>query len=266
MFKKVLATILFISPLTTWAAATVGQVISADPEVSAQRNGHNETLLRKSNIYEGDILVTGSTSFAEIRFKDGAIIDLQPATRFEVAAYKFDPNNTKHPVKSDLRLLEGGFKTITGVITKLDPKSYSVQTDIATMGVRGTYWGSVACPSTGEYLGMQCKPYSVVMSVWADPEHKKDPAHCGAWIHNKVDYKELGPCQVCKHVYVESATSPIRCIEQSRLFLPIAAGSPGYKSPEDNTGAPIPGPPDQIKFYNSPADLGVVPHTPGGKP
>jgi hypothetical protein len=212
------------------AAEPVGQVISFDLKFSAERDGKTVALKRHANIFVGDTLVTGNTSFAEIRMIDGAVFTLQPATRFQVNAYDYDPKHKDAPVKSDFKLLEGGFKTLTGLIVSHDPKSYTVTTSIAEMGVRGTYWGTVSCPQSGEYLGMKCKPNSVVMSVWKDPRFKKQPDHCGAFIKNKNYTLEVGPCSACSNAYLGDDTNQIQCTtKQSPLLLNL--GHPTVENP-----------------------------------
>jgi hypothetical protein len=62
---------------------------------------------------------------------------LRPDTEFSVDEYEFDEKNVDNN-KSFFTLLKGGFRTLTGLVSKLRPDSYKVKTAYAIVGVRGT--------------------------------------------------------------------------------------------------------------------------------
>lgn len=126
----------------TQAAEPAGHVLAASGEVHAESAEGRRTLKRRSEFFAGDTLVTAAGASAQLRFQDGALVALQPDTRFRVDAYRFD---TAAPAQGEAvsTLIKGGFRTITGVIGKQDPAAYRVETPVATIGVRGTNYEAV---------------------------------------------------------------------------------------------------------------------------
>lgn len=97
-----------------------GRVVAVNGQVSAvDPSGGSRSLARRSEIFVGDTIVTDSSSFAQIRMTDSAIVSLQELTQFEIVAYSYEQNPSSDT--STLRLIEGGFRTITGSIGDQDP-------------------------------------------------------------------------------------------------------------------------------------------------
>lgn len=116
----------------------VGQVIGSNgPFIAIQSDKSARSLSQGSEFYQGDRLWTGPRTKAQIRFSDGAIMTLRPDTEFSVDEYEFDEENADNN-KSFFTLIKGGFRTLTGLITRLRPDSYRVKTAYAIVGVRGT--------------------------------------------------------------------------------------------------------------------------------
>jgi hypothetical protein len=132
-------TLLFLWCLPVRAALTpAGQVLVASgPFIAIQTNASARSLSRGSEFYQGDRLWTGPRTRAQIRFSDGAIMTLRPDTEFSVDEYEFDDKNVDNN-KSFFTLIKGGFRTLTGLVSKLRPDSYRVKTAYAIVGVRGT--------------------------------------------------------------------------------------------------------------------------------
>jgi FecR-like protein len=122
----------------------IGQVIINVGSLSAQNRGASRELKRRSSIYLGDTISTGSRSLTQIRLKDGALLSLRPHTELRMAEYSF--NGTQDgSEKSILELLKGGFRTITGIIGHTNKQNYQIRTSVATIGIRGTHYSLVLC-------------------------------------------------------------------------------------------------------------------------
>jgi len=114
-----------------------GRVVAVNGEVNAiDSAGSSRQLRRRSEFYAGEIIVTQPASFAQIRMTDSAIVSLKESTQFEILAYSYQ--NPSQADVSTMRLIEGGFRTITGQIGEQDRDAYSVETEYATIGIRGT--------------------------------------------------------------------------------------------------------------------------------
>lgn len=122
-----------------------------------------QRLLQKSSvIYLHDELYTDGNTQAEIVFTDNTLMTFRPNTKFSIDQYSFNPKpKVKHGSvgKYIMSLIEGGFRTITGVIAKSNPPDYQVKTPVATIGVRGTDYAVYVKQGqvyVGYYTGKPC--------------------------------------------------------------------------------------------------------------
>jgi len=148
----------------------------------------SRSLIKAAPIYLHDTLTTDSTTEAQIVFSDDTLMTFNPSSQFYVNDYYY--NNSKATNKGSvgkyvMNLVEGGFRTITGLIAKANPTDYRVNTPVATIGVRGTdyaislrngelfigYYAGAPCVSShSETLCLDNKtPYAKVSGVNAVP-------------------------------------------------------------------------------------------------
>ncbi|MCP5141144.1 MAG: FecR domain-containing protein [Chromatiales bacterium] len=135
----VLCGLLFAS--LVMAAEPIGKLIVAAGKIEARAaDGSIRPLRRQAEIFNGDTLITGGNVFAQIRFKDGALVALRPDTEFTIEDYRFDgaEDGTERAI---FKLIKGGFRTITGAIGHKNKENYQVSTPVATIGIRGTHYG-----------------------------------------------------------------------------------------------------------------------------
>jgi hypothetical protein len=152
--------------------AIAGRVVAVNGQVSAVNSaGNTRTLARRSELFVGDTIVTAPASFAQVRMSDDAIISLKESTQFQIIAYSFE-----EPIQSNvstMRLIEGGFRTITGRIGQGDRNAYTVETEFSAIGIRGTDHEAVIDNGlyTGVYQGgtlLQNAGGSLELGVGAD--------------------------------------------------------------------------------------------------
>lgn len=118
-------------------AETAGRVSFVSGEVTAsQADGNSRLLQRGDAINAGDKISTRAGRL-QVRFTDGGFVSLQPNSVFAVDEYLY---TNRKPEETSLffSLLQGGMRTITGTIGKVNKKSYQVRTPVATIGIRGT--------------------------------------------------------------------------------------------------------------------------------
>lgn len=118
-------------------------------------------LLQKlSVIYLHDILITDDKTQAEIVFTDNTLMTFRPGSQFSIDQYATYKKNKSGSVgKYIMSLIEGGFRTITGLIAKSNPSDYQVNTPVATIGVRGTDYAVYVKQGqvyVGYYTGKPC--------------------------------------------------------------------------------------------------------------
>jgi hypothetical protein len=125
------------APFQALAATEVGKILATRGEVSAAAaDGQTRALKRGAALFEGDTVITGTDSFARIRFSDGGSVHLRAATRFTIAEYSFEQQGKRDVGRFDL--VAGGFRAVTGAIGRDDKPAYSVKTPVTTIGIRGT--------------------------------------------------------------------------------------------------------------------------------
>lgn len=118
-------------------AEQAGRVSFVTGDVRATASdGSTRSLARGDIINTGDKISTGAGRL-QLRFTDGGFVSLQPNTVFGVDQYLYA---NKPPEETSLffSLLQGGMRTVTGAIGKVNKQSYKVRTPVATIGIRGT--------------------------------------------------------------------------------------------------------------------------------
>lgn len=97
-------------------------------------------------IYEGDTLHTGDGAFAVLAFRDESRITLQANTRFQIKRHAYTENK---PAETGalMRLFQGGIRAVSGLISKVRPASYTVETPVGIISTRGTNF-DILCPKS----------------------------------------------------------------------------------------------------------------------
>lgn len=136
-----------------FAATEAGFVLVATSGVTAfGADGTQRTLTRRSPFLVGDRIVTGPAGRAQLKFTDGAIVALKPASELRVDDYAYTANGGEQ--KSVMSLVKGGFRTVTGAVGKNNRAGYKVSTPVATIGIRGTFYESNFDENAGLSLGV----------------------------------------------------------------------------------------------------------------
>jgi len=83
-----------------------------------------------------DRIVTGPESSAAIVLRDDTTLVVGPSSRLDLKQFHFDA--TTHEGGLLVSLLRGSMRMITGLIGKSHPDAIRVETQTATIGIRGT--------------------------------------------------------------------------------------------------------------------------------
>jgi hypothetical protein len=122
--------------------ASIGEVTFVQGIASAQRPGEGTRFLAKGEpLHEGDTLNTGAKGFALITLKDGTKLTLRPNTSFTLE--KFRHGGTEE--SAVFRLLKGGVRALTGLVSKRNPQAVEITARSATIGIRGTSFDARIC-------------------------------------------------------------------------------------------------------------------------
>jgi hypothetical protein len=124
------------------AAIEAGEVGFTRGVLTGQVDNQPPRILGKGlPLHNGETLNTGASGFAIIKLKDGSRMTLRPNTTFKIE----DVNTDEGKENAILGLLRGGFRAITGFISKRKPNAFKVNTAVATIGIRGTEFDARLC-------------------------------------------------------------------------------------------------------------------------
>ena len=100
-------------------------------------NGATRSLAPGAALFSGESVRTAASSYAVLAFRDESKVTLAAATEMKLEDVRFAP---AQPDEGNfvVRLVTGGMRAVTGLLSKRDPRSVRVLTPTATVGIRGT--------------------------------------------------------------------------------------------------------------------------------
>lgn len=123
------------------AAEVAGRVIMAKGQVTAiNSEGSSRSISRRDKVFASDIIKTGANSQAQIRFIDKALLALKANSEINIKAYHFPDTEKQQDGQVLMKLVKGGFRTLSGSIGKGSKSAYKVETPVASIGIRGTHY------------------------------------------------------------------------------------------------------------------------------
>ncbi len=117
-------------------AAALGEVEFARGAVTVD----GRALASGDAIERGDRVITAGNGVAVLRLDDDSRMTLRPNSEFSIEAL----DSGERP-SALLNLLRGGLRLVTGLIGRVNPAGYRVQTPNATIGIRGTEFSARIC-------------------------------------------------------------------------------------------------------------------------
>ena len=85
---------------------------------------------------EAERVSTGASGSATIVLKDGTALTVGPNSTVDLSRFQFDSTTQKGNFLLDL--LQGSVRVVTGLLAKVNPDLFKVQTPTSVVGVRGT--------------------------------------------------------------------------------------------------------------------------------
>lgn len=155
-----LAAALLLAPLAH--AQTAGEVEFSRGVGFAQTGAETPRTLGKGLLLkEGDRLTTSDGASAIIKLQDGTRMTVRPNSELVLQQYQFRENAPDNSML--MQLVRGGFRAVTGLISKNAPNAARVQTTTATIGIRGTDFDARVC------RGSECGAESARVAEAARP-------------------------------------------------------------------------------------------------
>lgn len=136
----------------SWAAQVAGRVVNlSGPLIAKKADGKVKVLALKSEVEEGDTLVSEKNTYAQIRFVDNSEITLRPGTTFTVESFAYEEGKPDND-KATFNLVKGGLRSVSGLLGKRNKEKFAMKTQGATIGIRGTTfvaeWVEESAPAT----------------------------------------------------------------------------------------------------------------------
>lgn len=122
---------------TAWAQSAGRFIVVVGDVQVLGRDGAARPAVRDAGLEQGESIVTGANSLAQLRMNDGGAISVRPETQLKLDTFKY----TEGGGGDDsflLSVLKGGLRTLTGLIARSRPNNFHIATPAVTIGVRGT--------------------------------------------------------------------------------------------------------------------------------
>ena len=121
-------------------AEPIGQVDSFEGTVTVTHaDGTQEVLEAGSSVFQGDTLETGDGGAVGITLADETTFSMAENGSMVLDEMVYDPGTQEGSVS--VSVLEGVFTFVSGQIAKTDPDAMTLDTPVATIGIRGTQVG-----------------------------------------------------------------------------------------------------------------------------
>ena len=145
--KRVLL-LLVMMTLPGLTLANSGRILYVTGQVTVERDGRLYRAVKNARVKQGDTINTSASGRLHIRMSDRTLLSIKPDTTFSIETYRHAPTRravnadtptlTSSADRSVFGLLKGGFRAITGLIGQRNKSAFSVNTPVATIGIRGT--------------------------------------------------------------------------------------------------------------------------------
>jgi len=146
-----LAAIAVLLPASALAQQAAGHVLWVSGQLaSVGPDGVAKPLAKGDGVREGDTVRTGANSHAHLLMNDQGLIALRPESSLRVASYAYEgrKDGSEH---ARLELIKGGMRSITGAIGRTRKQNYKLETQTASIGIRGTDHETFVVPGSGTY-------------------------------------------------------------------------------------------------------------------
>lgn len=142
MLARVLGwTFALVLPTLVWAQSDakspVGDVTLVIGAVQVHRGEQQLSLSRGSQLLVGDSIQTQANGHVHLRFVDGALVSVRPASSLKIVEYRFDKSNPSASVVR-FQLDQGVVRAISGQAAEAAKDKFRLNTPLAAIGVKGT--------------------------------------------------------------------------------------------------------------------------------
>jgi hypothetical protein len=147
------------------AQTNAGQFLTVVGDVRVvTADGTQRVPVRGMLLREGETVLTGAGALAQVRLLDGGLLAIRADTEMRITRFAHAGAEDRESSLL-IALLKGGFRSITGLIGRLNRDGYRITTPTATIGIRGTdHEPVVVLPDTAAQLQLLPGTYELVHS------------------------------------------------------------------------------------------------------
>jgi hypothetical protein len=140
---------LLLCPIA-FAAQEIGGVSEVMGGVDILRGGKlpAESAKVGDKVSQGDIIRTKSGGKAQIQFKDDSVITIAPDSRVALNEYVYEPEQNKR--EASIKVFHGLVHTVVNKILNKEKPDFTVETQTAVIGVRGTDYYTLVGPAVSD--------------------------------------------------------------------------------------------------------------------
>ncbi len=141
---RLLAPMVFLLTVAGGAFAQAANVVfSTGSATVIALDGTMRRAERGTVLEVGETVDTGDGK-AQLKFRDGATLSLQPGTQFRVEQFRFSEQGGRAGDDDIvvMRFLKGALRAVSGLIGKQKREQYRMDTAVGTIGIRGTDYGA----------------------------------------------------------------------------------------------------------------------------
>jgi hypothetical protein len=127
------------------AQNVAGRFLTVIGDVRVLNPGGDRRPERGEEVREGETILTGAGALTQIRLADGGMLSVRGDTEMKFDRFSHAGENDRES-SMFISLLKGGFRSVTGLIGRLNRGGYRITTPSATIGIRGTDHEPVVVP------------------------------------------------------------------------------------------------------------------------
>ena len=116
--------------------ARIGTFKQIEGDTRMGRPGEQRTPTPGEGVNVHQRLSTGKNGAATIILKDGTVLTMGPNTAIDLSRFQFD--STTQQGNFVLDLLQGSVRVVTGLLARINPELFRINTPTSVVGVRGT--------------------------------------------------------------------------------------------------------------------------------
>lgn len=125
------------------AAAAGGTIVKAEGRAVVERGGTEVLALQATALQPGDTLRVDPLGKVHVQFEDDSLFVIPGPARLRVDEFQMPATGAGG--KAVYTLADGGFRTVTGRISKGRKDTYELRNELANVTVRGSAYTAVRC-------------------------------------------------------------------------------------------------------------------------